>query len=45
MESPEYIHIKIDDILQEYVDEYNLNDFAKDGWTYFKIIKGVYGLP
>ena len=45
MESPEYIHIKIDDILQEYVDEYNLNDFAKDGWTYFKITKGVYGLP
>ena len=45
MDSPEYIRIKIDDIPQEYVDEYNLHDFTKDGWTYFKITKGVYGLP
>ena len=45
MDSPEYIRIKIDDIPQEYVDEYNLHDFTKDGWTYFKITKCVYGLP
>lgn len=45
MDRPEYIRIKISDIPQEFVDKYNLHKFAKDGWVYFEITKGVYGPP
>ena len=45
MYRPEYVCIKIANIPQEFVDKYNLHDFAKDAWTYFKITKGVHGLP
>ena len=45
IDSPEYVLIKIADITQEFVDEYNLHKFAKDGWTYLEITKGAYGLP
>ena len=45
MYRPEYVCIKITDIPQEFVDEYNLHKFSKDGWTYFEITKGVYCLP
>ena len=41
----EYIFIKLSDIPQDFVDEYNLLDFVRDGWFYFKINPGVYGLP
>ena len=26
-------------------DEYNLTPYAHNGWIYFEIIKGCYGLP
>ena len=45
MDRPEYGNIKIANIPQEFVDEYNLHELSKDGWTYFEITKGVYGLP
>jgi hypothetical protein len=32
------------DISQEFIDEYNLTEYEHDGWVYFEITKGVYGL-
>ena len=41
----EYVWIKLSDIPQELIDEYDLLNFVRDGWVYFEIMKGVYGLP
>jgi hypothetical protein len=46
MEDPEYIRIKITDIPEEFILEYGLA--GKDdinGWIYFEICRGCYGLP
>jgi hypothetical protein len=46
MEDPEYVHIKITDIPEEFILEYRLA--GKDdinGWIYFEICHGCYGLP
>ena len=45
MDRSEYVQIKIDDIPQEFIDEYNLTMWKCDGWIYFEIIHGCYGLP
>ena len=44
LDRPEYVRIKITDIPQEFIDEYNLTTFTYSGWIYFEINKGVYGL-
>ena len=44
LDHPEYVCIKLADIPQEFIDEYNLPEYAHDGWVYFEITKGVYGL-
>jgi hypothetical protein len=42
----EYVRIKMDDIPEEIVVEYNLRDKAtSDGHVYVEIQKGMYGLP
>jgi hypothetical protein len=41
----EYIWVKILDIPKEFIDEYNLAGWDRDGWIYFKIRQGCYGLP
>ncbi len=33
------------DILEEFIEEYNLAGWDRDGWIYFKIRQGCYGLP
>jgi hypothetical protein len=46
MEDPEYVHIKITDIPEEFILEYGLD--GKDdinGWIYFEICRGCYELP
>jgi hypothetical protein len=46
MEDPEYVHIKITDIPEEFILEYWLA--GKDDinrWIYFEIFRGCYGLP
>jgi hypothetical protein len=46
MEDPEYVRIKITDIPEEFILEYGLA--RKDdinGWIYFEICRGCYGLP
>ena len=42
----EYVRIKIDDVPEEIIVEYNLRDkIASDGHVYVEIRKGMYGLP
>jgi hypothetical protein len=45
MPDPEYVHIKISDIPAEFIEEYNLTGTDPDGWIYFEICQGCYGLP
>ena len=45
MDRPEYVRIKISDIPQEFIDEYDLTNHTCNGWVYFEIVKGCYGLP
>ena len=42
---PEYARIHLKDIPEEFIAEYNLTAYARDVWVYFRICKGVYGLP
>ena len=46
LDCPEYVRIKLSDIPLDFVNEYNLRDFVDaNGWVYFEIKNGVYGLP
>ena len=46
MVRPEYFKIKLIDIPDEVIDEYNLRDIATpDGYVYIEVTKGMYGLP
>ena len=43
---PEYAKIKLSDVPDEIIEEYNLRAKAtSDGWIYIKVVKGMYGLP
>ena len=37
LDRPEYVKIKLADIPQEFVDEYDLTKYARNGWLYFEI--------
>ena len=41
----EYVHIKLSNFLQEFINEYNLTTHTCNGWVYFEITKRCYGLP
>ena len=43
-EEPEYVRVKLTDIPQEFIDEYNILNFQSNGWIYFEIIRGCYGI-
>jgi hypothetical protein len=45
MPDPEYTCIKISDIPDKFIDEYKLTGLDRDGWIYFEICQGCYGLP
>ena len=45
MPDPEYVRIKMTDIPEEFIEEYNLIGRDRDGWVYFEIRRGCYGLP
>ena len=45
MDRSEYSRIKLSVIPQEIIDEYNLLDYKHNGWIYFEIVRGCYGLP
>jgi hypothetical protein len=43
---PEYAKIRMLDIPEEVINEYNLREKAMpDGWIYIEVIRGMYGLP
>ncbi len=41
----EYGRVKMMDIPNKIINEYKLHDKAIDGWVYFKVMRGMYGLP
>ncbi len=45
MPDPEYVCIKLPDILDGFIREYDLSGQDQDGWIYFDICQGCYGLP
>ena len=45
MDCLEFVKIKLTNIPQEFIDEYNLLEFEHQGWIFFEVIKGCYGLP
>ena len=44
MERSEYARIQIDNIPQEFIQEYDLMPRVKNGWIYFEIVRGCNGL-
>ena len=45
IDRPEYVCIKLSDIPQELIEEYNITQLVHNGWIYFEILRGCYGLP
>ena len=45
MDRSEYARIKIEEIPEEFIKEYNLLPMVHNGWIYFEIVRGCYGLP
>ncbi len=45
MPNQKYVCIKISDIPDEFINKYKLTGQDRDGWIYFKIRQGCYGLP
>ena len=46
LDLPEYVRIKLADIPLDFVEKYKLKDFVDtNGWVYFEIKNGIYGLP
>eukprot|EP00804_Cyclotella_cryptica_P011206 CCRYP_007737-RH/>CCRYP_007737-RH protein AED:0.37 eAED:0.37 QI:0/0/0/1/0/0/2/0/425 len=46
LKRPEFAKIRLDNLPDEIVNEYNLKEIATpDGWVYIRITKGMYGLP
>jgi hypothetical protein len=44
LDRPEYARIQLSVIPQEIIDKYNLEAYAHNGWVYYKLSKGMYGL-
>ena len=44
LDRPKYTGIKLSDIPQEIVNEYNLKQYVHNNWIYYKLSKGMYGL-
>jgi hypothetical protein len=45
MLEPKYVCIKISDIPDKFIGEYKLTGLDRNGWIYFEICQGCYGLP
>ena len=45
MANPEYVRIKLSAIPQETIDEYDMTTYAHNGWIYYEVVRGCYGLP
>ena len=45
MANPKYVRIKILAIPQEIIDKYDLTAYIHNGWIYYEVVRGCYGLP
>ena len=45
LDYPEYVKINLTDIPQEFIEKYNLHNYVHEGWVYFEIRNGIYGIP
>ena len=45
LDRPEYVRFRLSDIPEKFFQDYNLLAYTRDGWVYFEILRGVYGLP
>ena len=45
MDRSGYARIKIEDIPEDIIKEYNLLPMVHNGWIYFEIVRGCQGLP
>ena len=45
LKQTKYGRVKLTDIPQEIIDEYQLHEKTKDGWVHFKVVRGMYSLP
>ena len=45
MDRSKYVRIKFTEIPQEFIEEYDLSKAVQNGWIYFEILRGCYGLP
>ena len=45
LDRPEYIKVKLSDIPEEFIAQYNLRHRVHNDWVFFEIRKGIYGLP
>ena len=45
MDQSKYVRIKLSDISQELIEEYDLSEADQHVWIYFEILRGCYGLP
>ena len=41
----EYVRIKLLDIPQEFIEEYDPTQAVQNGWIYFEVLRGCYILP
>lgn len=44
LDRPEFLRIKLADIPQEIIDEYDLEKYAHNGWVYYQLSRCMYGL-
>jgi hypothetical protein len=45
LDQQEYVRIKLADIPQEFIDKHKHNEIARNSWIYFKMRRGMFGLP
>ena len=45
MARKEYVRVKYADIPHEFREEYGLEAYKHNGWVYFEVVRGAYGLP
>ena len=45
IEHSEYMRLPLNIIPQEFIDHYDFNKIATDGWVYQKNVCGMYGIP
>ena len=45
LDMPEYIHMPVELIPEEFIDANNLTPIVRNEYIYMKSVRGIYGLP